>query len=97
MGVFSFLSNKLRCPSCGFLSNHSKIVKTEADKKIDEIMMSILPKESLMHKVGEDIANNDLYQCKKCSEDFTKKLSETWKAIANKHGEKIALDEYKKI
>jgi ribosomal protein S27AE len=96
MGFFSFLSNKLRCPNCGFFANHPKKIKTEEDKKIDEMMMNFLPKDSLMYKVKEDMVNNDNYQCEKCLDDFTKQQSETWKNIANKHGERVALDEYKK-
>lgn len=98
MGIFSIFNNKLRCPSCGYVGNHPKSAASQSDKNINEMKASIynaLPKNSLIRKIGEDEIENGNFRCLKCSEIFTKHLSETWKKIASKHGEKVALDEYK--
>jgi hypothetical protein len=54
-----------------------------------------MPKNSISRKVGSDAIENGNFCCDNCSKVFTKYLSETWKKIADKHGEKLALEEYK--
>ena len=98
MSIFSIFSKNFRCPSCGYVADHPKVVKSESDKNVDEMMASILnslPKNSISRKVGADAIENGDFCCNKCSKVFTKYLSETWKKIADKHGEKLALEEYK--
>lgn len=98
MGIFSIFSKKIRCPKCGYVADHPKVIKNESDKNVDDMMATILnsmPKSSISRKVGEDTIDNGNYCCDKCSEVFSKYLSETWKKIADRHGEKLAIEEYK--
>jgi predicted RNA-binding Zn-ribbon protein involved in translation (DUF1610 family) len=98
MSIFSLFSKKFRCPNCGSVANHSQVVASESDKDVDEMMASILgsmPNNSITRKEGEDAIKNGEYRCDKCSEVFTKYLSDTWKKIADKYGENLALEEYK--
>ncbi len=96
MSLFSMFSDKLRCPSCGLVASHSKIIKSDNDKEIDEMMMSILPKGSIMEKGHKDEVKNGMFRCNKCAEEFTKYLSDLWANSAKRLGERVALDEYKK-
>lgn len=95
MGLFSLFSDKLRCPGCGFVASHSKIIKSEHDKEIDEMMMSALTGN--MRTMKKDEVDNGNFRCNKCAEEFTKYLSDVWTKAARKLGERVALDEYKKL
>ncbi len=82
MGILSILINKLRCPSCGYVENLPKTAVSQSDKNTNEMKASIynsLPLNSLIRKIGKDEIENRNFRCSKCSEIFTKHLSETWK------------------
>lgn len=95
MGIFNLFGNKFRCPNCGNVANHAKMVKSEQDKAVDKMMASILSADSLMGKAAREYAEDGEMKCEQCGEMFTKSSAEIWRKIAKENGEKFAIAEYK--
>jgi hypothetical protein len=99
MGIFSFLNKKLRCPNCGCKDNHKKSSRNDVSKDVEGMMheiMANMPKDSLTYKTYKESLSDDFYSCVECAKVFSLSTATTWGKISDKHGEKTAIDEYKK-
>lgn len=98
MGLLSLFNKKLRCPNCGCKDNHNKAPKNDANNNVDGMMREIManmPKDSLTYKTYKESLSDDSYSCIKCAKIFSLSQSTTWNKISEKHGERVAIDEYK--
>lgn len=97
MGIFSVFDKKLRCPSCGCKNNHKKSPKSRNDG-VDSMMRELMerePKGTLTYKSYEEHFSESYYCCSACAKVFSLKIATIWNKIAERHGENIALEEYK--
>ena len=97
MGIFSIFNKKIRCPHCGCKNNHQKAPK-DRDNNVDSMvreLMGRVPKDSLTHRMYEESLSDSSYCCSACAKVFSLSTATNWNKIAERHGEKIALEEYK--
>lgn len=94
-----------RCPNCGYrgLNKHLQEDKTSGEfeelmKDVTKMIKSDSNTSSYTHLMGNPngFANKTL-TCKKCMNKFSRNLAMSWQKTANKLGEEIAIEEYRKL
>jgi len=96
ISIFIYNGFQTRCPNCGKYTLHAK--DTEAIKeqiKMDEICNQI----GMDDYIGKGKPNYTTtpFKCNSCKHPFDRKTALIWLTTANKLGEEIALEEYKKL
>ena len=82
---------KTRCPSCGALKRHKKVIPEPVSFEQKEMQKKI---EELSPLGG---GGRQRYVCKECSHVFSEGLAREWEIIALKLGDLRAIHDYNKV